>query len=86
MNQSNVTGIHVDETVEAAPTLLGEGWLHSWRQLGGAVTIGPVGQIVPWMHFTTREAVQVSGRLIEELLDTPGLPLAVRNLIEKVAS
>lgn len=86
MSQSNITGIHVDETIAAAPTLLGEGWLQSWQQLGGAVTVGPVGQIVPWMQFTTREAVQVSGQLIEQLLDTPGLPLAVRNLIEKVAS
>lgn len=86
MNESNITGIHVDDKVEAAPKLLAEGWLHSWQQLGGAVTVGPVGQIVPWMQFTTREAVEVSGRLIEQLLDTPGLPLAVRNLIEKVAS
>ncbi len=86
MNQNNITGIHVDEAVEAAPKLLAEGWLHSWQQLGGAVSVGPMGQVVPWMHFASREAVQVSGRLIEQLLDTPGLPLAVRNLIEKVAS
>lgn len=86
MNQSNVTGIRVDETVEAAPKLLAEGWLHSWQQLGGAVTIGPAGQVVPWMHFSDRAALRTSARLIRQMLDTPGLPLAVRTLIEEAMS
>jgi hypothetical protein len=86
MTTSNITGITVDASVKPAPILLAEGWLHSWQSLGGAVTIGPTGQIVPWMHFADRKAVKVSCRLVNQLLDTPGLPLALRTLIEKVAS
>ena len=86
ITQDDITGIHVDEVVEAAPKLLAEGWLHSWQQLGGAVTIGPEGQVVPWMHFTDRKALRVTHQLVGQLLDTPGLPLALRNHIQKVAS
>lgn len=62
-----------------APPLLAEAWLLAWNQIGGAVTIGTDGSINPWFHpeigCSDDDAATV---LIAQLLDTPGLPAAVK--------
>lgn len=80
-------GIRIDSGTPAAPKLLAEGWLTSWTRVGGQVTIGPDGQLVPWINFTSDPQLpQDAARLVGVVLETPGLPLAIRNLVEKVVS
>lgn len=83
---ANITGIAVDASAEPAPELLADAWILSWRSIGGEVTIGPAAEVVPWMHFTDRDALRVTHHLMNQLLDTPGLPLAVRTLLGKASS
>lgn len=62
-----------------APPLLAEAWLLAWGQIGGAVTIGADGMLYPWFHPEIGCADDDCATvLVAELLDTPGLPAAVK--------
>lgn len=65
-----------------APPLLAEGWLIAWGRIGGAVTIATDGNLHPWFHpedgCSDKDCATV---LMAELLDTPGLPAAVRIIL-----
>lgn len=66
-----------------APPLLAEGWLLAWGQIGGAVTIGTDGMLYPWFHPEIGCADDDCATvLLAELVETPGLPVAVRHLVE----
>nr|WP_086491247.1 hypothetical protein [Novosphingobium panipatense] len=66
-------------TCPPASPLLAESWLLAWSRIGGAVTIGSDGRLQPWFHpeigCADDECATV---LLAELIDTPGLPAAVR--------
>ncbi|MYL97231.1 hypothetical protein GR702_05525 [Novosphingobium sp. FGD1] len=65
-----------------APPLLAESWLLAWQRIGGAVTIGTDRSLQPWFHPEIGcEDEQCATVLLAELLDTPGLPAAVRIII-----
>jgi hypothetical protein len=62
-----------------ASPLLAESWLLAWSRIGGAVTIGSDGSVNPWFcpehGCSDPECATV---LMAELIDTPGLPAAVK--------
>lgn len=65
-----------------APPLLAESWLLAWNQINGAVTIGTDGSLQPWFHPDVGCADEDCATvLLAELLDTPGLPAAVRIVV-----
>lgn len=62
-----------------APPLLAEAWLLAWSNIGGSVTIGTDGSLHPW--FSVEDGCaddDCATVLLAELLDTPGLPAAIR--------
>jgi hypothetical protein len=62
--------------------LLAEAWLLAWGRIGGAVTIGTDGRLHPWFHPEIGCADDDCATvLLAELVDTPGLPAAVRIII-----
>jgi hypothetical protein len=65
-----------------APPLLAEAWLLAWGRIGGAVTIGTDHRLYPWFHpeigCSDDECATV---LLAELVETPGLPAAVRIIL-----
>ncbi|WP_103728905.1 hypothetical protein [Novosphingobium sp. HII-3] len=65
-----------------APPLLAESWLLAWGRIGGAVTVGADSSLQPWFHPEIGcEDEECATVLLAELLDTPGLPAAVRIVI-----
>ncbi|EJU14960.1 hypothetical protein LH128_01252, partial [Sphingomonas sp. LH128] len=65
-----------------APPLLAESWLLAWHRIGGAVTVGADASLQPWFNPAIGCADdQCATVLLAELLDTPGLPAAVRIVI-----
>jgi len=74
----SATAIHAPP----APPLLAEAWLLAWGRIGGAVTIGTDARIYPWFRpgigCADDDCATV---LMAELIDTPGLPAAVRIIV-----
>lgn len=62
-----------------APPLLAESWLLAWDRIGGAVTIGTDRSLTPWFRPETGCCNDtVATALMSQLIETPGLPAAVR--------
>jgi hypothetical protein len=62
-----------------APPLLAESWLLAWDRIGGAVTIGTDRKLTPWFRPETGcRDENAAAALMAQLIETPGLPAAVR--------
>ncbi len=66
----------------STPPLLAEAWLLAWSNIGGSVTIGTDGSLHPW--FSVEDGCaddDCATVLLAELIDTPGLPVAIRIIL-----
>ncbi len=65
-----------------ASPLLAESWLLAWNKINGGVSIGTDGTLHPWFHPEIGCAdSDCATTLLAELMDTPGLPAAVRIVV-----
>jgi len=78
-------GVAIDDSSIISPPTQATGWLRAWEKVGGGVTISGDGRhLQPWIEFTSdRHAPGIVAHLMRELLDTPGLPRAIRAIISE---
>jgi beta-phosphoglucomutase-like phosphatase (HAD superfamily) len=79
----DLDGIVVDDGSPNSEPLLAQGWLKAWSDLGGGVSLSATrARLFTWIQFgRARSAPENAARLMNELLDTPGLPGAIRAVI-----
>lgn len=79
----SLDGIAIDDGSPNSEPLLARGWLKAWSDLGGGVSISATGsRLFTWVQFgRARSAPDIAARLMNQLLDTPGLPGAIKSII-----
>ena len=71
---------------DAPPIDQAKAWLHDWAQIGGAVTIGPSGNLVPWryVHVDTMDNLPVRVAHAERAAELLGYLVSHIELIEPI--